>query len=248
MDERIPSIASLGTGMRVQWLRHEIVANNLANASTPGFKQDDLDILPAVPSPGSAHALTLWPGPGADPVQVVPWTDFSPGPLRDTGRSLDVALSGPGFFEVQTPRGPRYTRAGGFSLDGQGVLVTADGLAVLGQRGPIVLRSDRVQISESGEVRADGQVVDSLRVVDFPTPYPLAKEGHGLLVLAEGAGPQPAAGYRVVQGALEQSNVNAVGAMVRMIEILRTYEAHQRAIQAVDDTDRQAVNEIGRVT
>ncbi len=235
--------------MRVQWLRHEIVANNLANVSTPGFKQDDVDIVPTVaPLPGFGGAMMLGPGPWADPQQIVPWTDFSQGRLRETGRSLDVALSGPGFFEVETPRGVRYTRAGGFVLDAQGLLTTADGMPVLGQRGPIVLRSDRVQISETGEVRADGQVVDSIRVVDFPLPTPLVKEGQGLFALTGDVSSQAPTGYRIVQGALEESNVNAVGAMVRMIEILRTYEAHQRAIQAVDEIDRQAVNEIGRVT
>jgi flagellar basal-body rod protein FlgF len=249
MMERIPSASALGVGMRVQWLRHEILANNLANVSTPGFKQDDLDIVPAIPPPpGFASPPTPWPAAGTDSQPVVAWTDFSQGPLRDTGRTLDVALSGPGFFEIETPRGVRYTRAGAFVLDGQGALTTADGWAVLGQRGPIVLPSERVQISETGEVKAGSQVVDALRIVDFPRPYPLSKEGQGLFALAEGVTPQAATGYRVVHGALEESNVSAVGTMVRMIEILRTYEAHQRAIQTVDEIDRQAVNEIGRLT
>jgi flagellar basal-body rod protein FlgG len=243
----LPSVASLGVGMRAQWLRHEIVANNLANVSTPGFKQDDIDIVPNVAPPaGYDPGLAL--DPASDAPRIVPWTDFSPGALRDTGRSLDVALSGPGFFEVETPSGPRYTRGGGFALDAQGVLTTAGGLPVLGQRGRIVLTSDRVQISERGEVRASGQVVDAIRVVDFPQPYRLVKEGHGLFAPFEGVTARDATGYRAVQGALEESNVNAVGAMVRMIDILRTYEAHQRAIQAVDEIDRQAVNEIGRLT
>jgi flagellar basal-body rod protein FlgG len=225
-----------------QWQRHEVLANNLANVSTAGFKADDLTLVPRQPIGPSAVA-----GPTAGAWAVVQWTDFSQGPLRETGRTLDVALNGPGFFVVQTPRGVRYTRAGAFELSADGRLVTRQGFPVLGERGSIVLGSDRVRIGPGGELHQDGRRLDTLRVVDFPKPYRLLKEGDGLFSVADPAGvPELARGYEVVGGALEGSNVNPVAMMVNMIDLLRRYEAAQRVIQAVDETARWATNEIGR--
>lgn len=249
MLEQLPSMASLGAGMRMLWLRQEIIANNLANVSTTGFKQDDL-----VPVPGPALRGVVPPGPqvgvpSPDIDALIQWTDYSPGPLQETGRSLDVALSGAGFLEIETPRGLRYTRAGALIVNTQGVLAAADGSPVLGTGGPIAITSDRVQISERGEVSVQGQVVGAVRLVDFPEPYRLTKEGDGRFAPADrDVVPKETTDSQVLQGFLEGSNVNPVGAMVRMIEVLRTYEAHQRAVQAVDEIDRQATNDVGRVT
>src|SRR5688572_25581190 len=152
-------IDALVQGMQAQWHRHEVLANNLANISTPGFKRDDLVIVPAgVPAPAGAAPL-----PGAD-ATVTHWIDLSQGPVRETGRDLDAALSGPGFFVVETPGGERYTRAGGFDVGADGSLVTSGGLRVLGEKGPINVRGGRVTIAENGEVRADGRTLDTLRV------------------------------------------------------------------------------------
>ena len=235
--------------MQAQQLRHEIQANNLANAATPGFKRDDLVPAPSVPTATQSPALggePLWLA--AMPPPVVPWTDFTQGPIRETGRSLDVALNGPGFLVVETPRGERYTRAGALVVGPDGLLVTAQGERVLGERGAIDVKGARIEISGRGEVRDGARVVDTLRVVDFPAPYRLVKEGNGLFGPAgPGIEPAPATGYEIVAGSLESSNVNTVESMVSMIEILRSYEAAQRAIQAIDEINRQAANEIGRV-
>jgi flagellar basal-body rod protein FlgG len=240
-------IQSLVPAMQAQWHRHEVLANNLANVSTAGFKRDDLMLTPV-----GAH-----PGPGASAVpgvaQIGPqalaqWTDFSQGPVRDTGRPLDVALDGSGLFVVQTPRGPRYTRAGAFSVSREGYLVTAGGFQVLGQGGPIAIRSPRVSVSAQGEVQDDGRTVDTLRVVDFRKPSGLMKEGDGLFVPADPTvAPGRAEGFQVVAGAIEESNVNPVRTMVEMIEMLRRYETAQRAIQAEDETNRYAANDMGRI-
>jgi flagellar basal-body rod protein FlgF len=164
------------------------------------------------------------------------WTDFSQGGLHETDHSLDVALSGPGFLVVQTPAGPRYTRAGALSVNQQGTLVSAGGFPVLGQGGLITVRSSKVTFGTQGEVQDHGRTVDTLHIVDFPKPYALVKESRGLFAPTDPeVQPEAARDFQVVGGTLEESNVNAVRTMVDMIDMLRKYEATHRAIQAHDE-------------
>ena len=236
-------IQSLASSMQVQWRRHELLANNLANAATSGFKQDDLTVL-AGPQSWAAGAVM----PSAGVHGIAPWTDFSAGAIRQTGRELDVALDGPGFLVVQTARGPRYTRAGALAVSRDGYLVTAAGDQVLGEAGPIAIKGTRPAISAKGEVQDGGRTIDTLRVVDFAKPYRLVKEGNGLFAPVDPAAvASPVQDVQVVAGALEDSNVNTVRTMVDMIEMLRSYESAQRAIQAADEADRYAANDMGRV-
>src|SRR5438093_1518377 len=114
---------ALVQGMQTQWHRHEVLANNLANISTPGYKRDDLLIVPA----GSPAPSGSTPPPGGSST-IAPWTDMSQGRVQQTGRDLDVALNGPGFLVVETPGGERYTRAGALDVSGDGFLVTSTGL------------------------------------------------------------------------------------------------------------------------
>lgn len=239
-------IGALVSSMQAQWYRHEVLANDLANASTPGFKRDDIAVLPAALESSPIRPL------GANVSNIgahtlVPWTDLSQGLVRDTGRSLDFALNGPGFFVVQTAAGPRYTRGGAFTVSREGYLATASGNPVLGNGGPIVIGSDRVTVSPRGEIQRDGAILGQLRIVDFARPAPLTKEGDGLFVAEAGTEPQPATSAEVVGGALESANVNSVDVMVSMVDLFRRYEAAQRAIQAVDESSRQATAEIGKV-
>lgn len=235
-------IEALVQGMQAQWHRHEVLANNLANVSTNGFKRDDLLIVPAgAPVPVGSTVL-----PGGE-TTVKPWTDFSQGPIRETGRNLDVALNGSGFLVVETPAGERYTRSGALDVSSAGFLVTSTGQNVLGEKGPIAIRSGRVTIGDKGEVQDDGRTVDTLRVVDFPAGAPLLKEGGGLLAATDPGAATPATNAQVISGSLEGANVNSVEAMVNIIEVLRTYESYQRAIQAIDEVDRHAANDLGRV-
>jgi flagellar basal-body rod protein FlgF len=242
-------IERLGAGMHAQWLRQEVLANNLANASTPGFKADDLAFEPNGPLslPIGPPGMPL-PAPPSQPQAQVQWTDFSQGSVITTGRALDVALNGPGFFVVDTPEGLRYTRAGSLSVATDGTLLGPGGAPIQGERGAIQVHSADVTVSETGEVRDGGQPVGTLRVVDFPRPYVLLKQGPGLF--APGSPdmePAPARGWQLASGAVEGSNVSSVRTMVGMIELHRLYEAYQRVIQAADETSRQAANEIGRV-
>lgn len=239
-------IDTLPSSMQTQWRRHEVLANNLANASTAGFKQDDLVIAGETAPPVDPSFIMM----GMTPIgqhTVTQWTDFSAGPIRDTGRSLDVAIDGSGFFVVQTPRGLRYTRAGALTMGRDGYLTTPGGHQLMGASGPIQVSSTRLSISAKGEIQDDGRTVDTIRVVDFPRPYRLLKEGDGLFApVGAAAPPADAADYQVVGGAIEGSNVDTVRTMVAMIEMLRSYESAQRAIQSADETERRA-NDMGRV-
>jgi flagellar basal-body rod protein FlgG len=241
-------ISAAVSGMHALWMRHEVLANNLANASTPGFKRDDVLLVPETPPPTQTSLTGSVPGP-LYLASAIQWTDYSQGPLQPTGRPLDVALDGPGFFVVDTPAGPRYTRNGALHVSADGYLTTARGLRVQGEGGPIRLEAGRLAIGQRGEIQVDGRTLGTLKVVDFPTPYQLVKQGAGLYAPADPlATPRAAAGYEVVGGTLEGANVSPVETMVSMIEVLRTYEATQKAIQATDEINGEAVNEVGRVS
>jgi flagellar basal-body rod protein FlgG len=240
------TIEGLVQHMQYQWLRHEILSNNLANTSTPGFKRDDLAIVPDYVAATTPNANVLPLNGGGSLLQ---WTDHSQGFVQGTARTLDAAINGPGFFVVETAAGPRFTRAGAFNVAQDGTLVGPNGHPVLGQGGTITVRSSAVSIGAGGEVRDNGRVVDTLRVVDFPRPYRLNKEGAGLYVLTDPAvEPVAATGYEIVGGALEASNVGTVQMMVSMVDVLRTYEAAQRAMQAVEEANKHATSDIGKVS
>jgi len=241
-------------------LAHEkrlaILTNNLANANTVGFKADrpvfQVEPLPKVVGPlavseaSPAVLTTLDRFEGRDGAQTrlsAMHTSFTQGDLRPTGNPLDVALEGRGFFAVQTADGVAYTRQGTFSLNPESVVVTAQGLPVLGDKGPLRLPQGKIEIDATGQVRAGGTVVDRLRVVDFTQPYALEKQGDSLFRLV---GPEPPQTTKAVirQGAIETANVEPVRLLVAVIETSRAYEAYQKVIQAFNDTAGRAVNDI----
>lgn len=241
------------SGAMLQQMRMDVLSNNLANASTAGFKADNIifrEFDPSLPQE-SPHTL-----PGDTGMQgLSPYTppfdyktDFTPGPSKMTANPLDVAISGEGFFAVQTPAGEQYTRQGGFQLSGEGTLVTSQGYPVLGQRGEIEVDNGRVVIDEAGNISVDGEIIDTLKVVDFTQPYPLKKTGDTLFIPEnENVQPMDAGNFSIRQGYLELSNVNTVRAMTEMIESLRVFESYQKAIRTADDMNAKAVNEVGKV-
>lgn len=238
-------IRALVPSMLAQWQRHEIFANNLANVSTPGFKADDLTL----DQPISVTRDLRTPGVSQlGDTALVQWTDRSQGAVHLTGRALDVALQGPGFLVVDTPAGPRYTRAGALNVSREGTLVTAGGQPVLGDGGPLAVGSDRLSIGPRGDVEVEGNRVGTLRLVEFDPTVRLLKTGANLFTPANPeVTPAPARATDVVSGALEAANVNVVHVMVNMIDVLRKYETAQRVIQAEDETTRKVTNDIGRM-
>ncbi len=225
--------------------RISILANNLSNSMTVGFKKD-MPVFNSI----FYHEQEQLRNQKMEATQ----TDFSQGELQRTGNDLDLALTGEGFFKISTPLGIRYSRAGNFRLDPQGRLVNAGGLPVLGEAGEILLDGKkRITVGTDGTIRAQGaeagstaETVGKPAIVRFKDPSLLKKEGHTLFRLDE---PQPELGVeevQVQQGYLETANVNAVEEMTKMMEAFRTYESCLKIIQANDEMTGKAANEVGR--
>lgn len=217
------------SGMLAEQIRQDQIANDMANAATPGYKSDRTsqrgfgDLLLA----NSATGAVIGPQGTAVTVGKIE-TDFSPKPAKDTGEPLDFAITGEGFFAIQTAGGVRYTRNGQFTADAQGRLVTAQGDAVLGRGGRTLT------------VGRDGRVDPrALEVVQLRNPR---KEGDSLVTgTPAGAGPG-----QVRAGALEGSGADAARSMVDMISSMRSFEAGQKVIQTIDETLAKA-SSLGQV-
>ncbi len=229
------------SGAIAQEKRLDILANNLANVNTAGFKKDVLSFEALL-------AAAEQDGAGADLVALSRHaTDFSQGGARHTGNALDLAVRGGGFFEVLTADGPRYTRAGSFTLDGSGRLVTEGGDPVSGGGGPVLIDGGDVVVGADGEVTVDGESVGQIKLVSFVDPGQLEKVGANLFRNAGEAGNIDSGGVSSIQqGYLEMSNVNIVSDMVQMIEISRAYESFQKTIQSIDSATQKLVNEVGK--
>ena len=229
------------TGAAIQAQRLEILANNLANVSTTGFKKD---LLALQVVEGSSRT----PSPSADLVGIYrAVTDFSQGSLNRTGNPLDLAVEGPGFFEILTPDGPRYTREGRFTRDALNRLVTSDGEPVMGDGGPLVLDGSEIVMGSDGEVTVDGIPAGRIRIVHFKDTGLLAKVGGNLYENRGGEGNLDAgAASSVLQGYVEISNVNQVREMIGLIEVSRAYETYQKVIQSMDEASRMVQERLGR--
>jgi flagellar basal body rod protein FlgG len=173
--------------------------------------------------------------------------DLSQGAFRQTSRSLDVALDGPGFLVVRTANGERLTRGGSLRLDATGQLTDADGNAVLGDKGPIVPGIGTIEIQADGTVLVDGAALDHLRLETVADPSTLKKEGTGRFLIPDGAKPVPAGAVRVRQGSIEEPNSDAVLGMIDLVTIQRAYAANVDALKAMDGVLATVAGEVGRV-
>ena len=175
--------------------------------------------------------------------------DYSAGAIRETNRSLDVALDGDAFLVVQTARGQRYTRSGALTLDSAGQLVTQRGEIVVGERGPVTVPPGEVSIGDDGTISVKGQTLDRLKLARFQDPRrALLKEGATLFAPTGAEQPAEARNTRVVQGALEVSNVNSMSEMVTMMQQNREFESLQRSITLMmNDVGRKIAGEVGRI-
>lgn len=247
----------------------ELIANNLANANTPGFKRDTgtfNEYLTEMRRPDSPEGLqreisnsTLIDGrPQGDKSFVEMdgvYTQFAQGGLKRTNNPLDLALEGKGFFEVLTPSGVRYTRQGNFSLSRDGILVTASGYPVLSkgdgvapEQRTIRIGEGAVEISPVGDIRQQNQVLGQVSIVEFAENQWLEKVGNAFFrnVREENEKKGIPAESRIHQGFIENSNVNAIHEMTRLIEATRTYESHLQAIKTYQEIDTRSVNDISR--
>jgi len=219
----------------------ESTANNLANASTDGYRRVQpvfQQVLSAVGGPASRRTSAVT----VSRLQV----DQSAGALRPTGRSLDASLPDDTWLAVSTPRGERYTRAASLTIDPTGAVRTAQGHAVMGEAGrPLQVPPGTLDLglTESGELRNTATSVGRLRLVRFAQPQRLVPEG-ATLVAAGGAVPTLAVNPALAVGTLEGSNATTVTSMTEMVTATRTFEAFQRVIDAFREADRRVVSTV----
>lgn len=240
------------SGMLAAQTQSEVIADNVANIHTPGYKGEEASnkafpsmLLERTGSSGGIQERTLIGGIGAGVVVDRVARMNVQGVLQTTELSTDLALTSEGYFVVNTPNGERYTRNGHFQLNAEGILQTADGHPLLGEKGPIGPLSKNFTVDREGTVRDQGQVIDRLRIVEIPEEA-LIREGQSLY--ASNQPVQPRLGeIGIQQGFLEGSTVDVSDQMVKMITVMRAYEANQKVIQTQDATLEKAVNEIGKL-
>lgn len=240
--DSLTAIAASGLRARMESL--DLLANNVANASTGGYKADrEFYSLYVSPEAGENDPLSTMP------VIERPWVDHSQGVLHTTGNPLDVAISGKGFFAVNGPSGPLYTRNGSFRLAADGKLSTSDGYPLRDSQGlPLTLRSARpVEISRDGTVTQDGAIIGKLEVVDFTSTADLSKQGSNYFRAAPAAKPVPAPDASLQQGNLESSNTGSAEAAVRLVSVLRQFEMLQKAVTIGADMNKRAIEEVAKV-
>ena len=233
----------------------DVVANNIANLNTTGFKADNV-VFQEYLMPGARANQFAANNRQLSFVQDrATWLDLSQGPVEQTGNPLDVAISGNAFLTVQTPRGERYTRNGALQINSQGQLVTSEGLQVIGQNGPIVFQpNDReisIGIDGTISVREGQNTTDSqrgkLKLASFDRPQRLQKDGASTYMAPAGATPQVPVNVRVNQGAIEKSNVKSVMEMTRMVEVTRAYTQIASMLQSQSDTRKSAIDKLAEV-
>lgn len=230
-----------------------VLANNISNINTVGFKEQILTFMVDDPTKFSAISnkdalITKQSNVFPSPLSLSTFTDFSSGQMKQTGNQLDFCLAGKGFFCVDTPQGTKYTRQGNFILDNDGYLVTQKGLPVLGDNGRIRINNPDFTVDNEGNISVEENIIDALKIVDFPEPYSMRRTGSSLFSSTDtGYIENKADPIDLRQGYVELSNVKATEMMVEMINAFRAYESYQKVIQSMDDASSKLINEVGRL-
>lgn len=213
--------------------RMDVIADNVANASTPGFKAEMIEMATRYAQTPNGERLVQ---------DVAVARDTREGSFTRTGNPLDLAIKGKGFFAIRTPDGDRFTRNGRLMLDPEGQLVTAQGFQVLGDDGePIFFAPTEkdIRIGEDGTISTESGPVGTIGVVQFADEQALIRTQTGFF--ADKAVPQPAVEARIVQGALEESNVEAVIEMTRMMQVLRDFQSAQKVVESEHSRARRMI-------
>jgi flagellar basal-body rod protein FlgF len=222
----------------------DVIANNLANASTPAFKRESVKFQEMIAQVTPSDTQT-----GPQDVSFVKDTgvtrDMTQGSMQITNAPYDVAINGKGYMVIQTPQGDRYTRNGHFTLDPNGQLVTSDGAPVMGDGGAITVTSDDgdIHIAADGTVSGKNGDIGKLRLVDFPNDRALVKEGNSLYSTTQT--PTDTTDATFTQGMLESSNVQPVLEIGHMIEVMRAYQATATLNSSQENMERDAIEKLG---
>jgi len=246
------------TGLYNEQKRLDVIANNIANSATTGYKQEGVtsqsfdDMLAikvrdySVRNDEIIGSMSL----GVKVGEV--YTNYGQGSVRSTGNTYDLALDGNGFFTMRVTDTAgndhiRYTRAGNFTITQEGYITDADGNHLQSEAGDLIVPTDaEIMIDKDGSVFANGELIDRITIRDFADYNYLKKYADTMYEPVDGATEIESNGS-ILQGWLEQSNVNVVKEMTQMIAITRAYEANQKIVQTMDNTLDQAVNNVGRV-
>ncbi len=229
----IKALHTAASGMVAQSIKQDVIANNIANAQTPGFKRERVVASSFQQTLQQAQSL-VQVSPGIDPyfsasmvqssqIRMESANDNTEGPIQASGNDLNFAIDGEGTFEVMAEGSMRNTRNGSFMVDSDGELATINGEKVQGNAGAIKIPDGKWSVSPTGAIISNGSEVDQIKI--------------------NGAG----SSTRVVQGSLESSNVSIIREMVDMISNIRSYEANQKVVASVDSTLDKIINEVGKV-
>ncbi len=227
---RMNGMSHAASALQMMERRQQVLANNLANASTRGFKAE----TPFARVMGNALATT---GTALD---------TTAGSLTETHNVLDVAVKGDGYFVTQTPNGERFTRDGSFQLDADRRLVDSRGNAVLGDDGPIQIRNGKIEIEADGSVKVDGRTAGRIRLERVAIGADLEHEGGTQFVPPASRQVIPANERHIQQGFVEESNVNTMSAMTSMIDVLHRYGSAQKTLSTIDSVRAIAATELGK--
>jgi flagellar basal-body rod protein FlgF len=241
--DQISVMAAAGMQSRMQSL--DLVANNLANSSTGGYKSDG-EFFTLFTSEAAGEDES---GPSAVPMIQRQWTDFGQGLLEPTNNPLDFGLSGKGFFVVQGPSGPLYTRNGHFRFSSTGALVTDEDYPLLQQNGqPFKTNtSQKLEVARNGDISQSGKLIGTIKVAQFEKPADLTKYGANYFSNATGQDAPDATGAQIYQGKIEASNVSAAHGAVRIVGLSRQFEMMQKAISISNDMGKKAIEEVAKV-
>jgi flagellar basal-body rod protein FlgF len=225
----------------------DVVSNNLANIGTPGFKRGESIFRAAFEASLRSAEGRLQSGAPASAFVATDLvgTDFGRGSADRTGAPLHAMIDGPGFFEIETERGPRYTRAGNFVVNRQGELAAPTGDPVLGEGGVIVVPDGDARIEPTGDViDRNGNVLGRLQVVEFQNLQGLEKEGLGLFRAGEEMEPLPLERPILIPGSVEGSNVEGARELATLVILQRAFETNLQAMQTDDETTRRLIEGI----
>lgn len=229
------------SGAVAQTRRLEIVVQNLGNVNTPGYKAQSLSFSEVLNEKFRGDEEESAGMVAANRIK----SNMNPGEVYSTGNPLNLAILGEGYFAVQTPRGERYTRAGSFSLRNDGTLITPQGDPVLGEGGPMIITGGKIEVTIDGLVSSSQGQVGKLKIVRFTNPQQALREGGNLFQVNE-RDVTPAAEVQIMQGGLEQSNVNPIDGMVLLITNQRHFDAYERAIKLMDGATEKMIQEGAR--
>ncbi len=230
----IKGMYSSASGMIPRVQKQEMIANNVANAGTVGYKKDTMFFRELSKA---ERKLTPKRSDWQQPLVDKTFVDYTPGTFDHTDNPLDLAIDGDGFFRLQGPDGSTLlTRSGTFLISGDGILSYPGGYQVMGESGPIQVGNGTVTVNESGQIEVDGSTVGRIVPVTVDDFEKLDKAGNSLFVVPQGVQTSTATGSTIRQGYLETSNVDIVREMVDMIIAYRTYEANAKALQTQDSS------------